>query len=217
MESIAYIVFICITLPFLLGIPVVRRESRIILLFVIIGMSCCLFVSELDGLINEWLGLSLYYVTTNITPMTEELIKMIPVVLFAAFVSREREELLTIAFVTGLGFALMENSTILVKTILVEGEVNYIWALIRTLGAGLLHSLCTTMIGMGISLIKIHRKLVICGTFALYSMAVVYHSIYNSLIQSDYSYAGAIMPMLTYVPIVVALVRMRRSSSTAAG
>ncbi len=213
MESIAYIVYICFTLPFLLGIPVVRKESRVILLFIIIGMSCCLFISELDGLINEWLGLSLYYFTTNITPMTEELIKMIPVVLFAAFISREREELLTIAFVTGLGFALMENSTILVKTILVDGHVNYIWALIRTLGAGLLHSLCTTMVGMGISLIKIHRKLVICGTFALYSMAVVYHSIYNTLIQSDYRYAGAIMPTLTYIPIVIALIRIRKSSS----
>jgi hypothetical protein len=213
MESIGYIVFICFTLPFLLGIPVVRKESRIILLFVIIGMSCCLFISELDGLIYNWLGLSMYYVTTNITPMTEELIKMVPVILFAAFISREREELLTIAFVTGLGFALMENSTILVKTVLVEGHVNYTWALIRTLGAGLLHSLCTTMIGMGISLIKIHRKLVICGTFALYSMAVVYHSIYNSLIQSDYRYVGALLPTLTYIPIVIVLIRMRKSSS----
>lgn len=213
MESIAYIVFICFTLPFLLGIPVVHKDSRVILLFIIIGMSCCLFISELDGLINEWLALPLYYFTTNITPMTEELIKMIPVVLYAAYISRERDDLLTIAFVTGLGFALMENSTILVKTILVEGHVNYIWALIRTLGAGLLHSLCTTMVGMGISLIKIHRKLVICGTFALYSMAVVYHSIYNTLIQSDYRYAGAIMPMLTYIPIVAVLIRMRRNSS----
>lgn len=213
MESIAYIVFICFTLPFLLGIPVVHKDSRVILLFIIIGMSCCLFISELDGLINELLGLPLFYFTTNITPMTEELIKMIPVVLYAAYISRERDDLLTIAFVTGLGFALMENSTILVKTILVEGHVNYIWALIRTLGAGLLHSLCTTMVGMGISLIKIHRKLVICGTFALYSMAVVYHSIYNTLIQSDYRYAGAIMPMLTYIPIVAVLIRMRRNSS----
>ena len=150
MESIAYIVYICFMLPFLLGIPVVRRDSRVYLLFIMIGMSCCLFISEVDGLINEWLDLPVYYVTTNITPVTEELIKMIPVLVFAIFISRKRDELLTIAFITGLGFSLMENSTILVKTILVDGHVDYVWALIRTLGAGLLHSLCTTSIGIGI-------------------------------------------------------------------
>ena len=88
MESIAYIVYICFMLPFLLGIPVVRRDSRVYLLFIMIGMSCCLFISEVDGLINEWLDLPVYYVTTNITPVTEELIKMIPVLLFAIFISR---------------------------------------------------------------------------------------------------------------------------------
>ena len=217
MESIAYIVYICFMLPFLLGIPVVRRDSRVYLLFIMIGMSCCLFISEVDGLINEWLDLPVYYVTTNITPVTEELIKMIPVLVFAIFISRKRDELLTIAFITGLGFSLMENSTILVKTILVDGHVDYVWALIRTLGAGLLHSLCTTSIGIGISFIKNEKKFFVCGTFALYSMAVVYHSIYNSLIQSEYKYIGALIPMLTYIPVVIILLHMRRSRSAKSG
>ena len=206
MESIAYIVFICFALPFMLGIPIVRRQTRLILLFTFIGMCCCLFISEVNGLLSLAIGEDLYYITTNITPLTEELIKALPVLLFAVFISSERQTLLTIAFMTGLGFALLENSTILVETAITQGSVGILWALIRTLGAGLLHSLCTTSVGVGISFIRDHKKFFVCGSFALLSQAIVYHSIYNSLIQSDYKYFGAAMPMATYLVVVAVLV-----------
>ena len=206
MENISYIVFICFALPFLLGIPIVRKQTRQVLLFTFIGMCCCLFISEVNGLINSLIGQNLFYVTTNITPLTEELIKMLPILIYAIFISSERQALLTIAFMTGLGFALLENSTILVETVVVHGSIDILWALIRTLGAGLLHSLCTTAVGVGISFIRDQKKIFLCGTFALLSSAIVYHSVYNSLIQSDYKYLGAAMPMLTYLIVVTILV-----------
>ena len=205
MENVAYIVFICFALPFVLGIPIVRKQTRLVLLFTFIGMCCCLFISEINGLINNAIGNDLYYVTTNITPLTEELIKALPVLLFALFVSAQRPTLLTIAFMTGLGFALMENSTILVETVVSQGSVNILWALIRTLGAGLLHSLCTTSVGVGISFIRDQKKFFVCGTFALLAQAIVYHSVYNSLIQSDYKYFGAALPMVIYVVAMLVL------------
>ena len=205
MENIGYIVFICFALPFVLGIPIVRSRTRLILLFTFIGMCCCLFISEVNGLISNAIGEDLYYVTTNITPLTEEMIKALPVLLYALFISSERPKLLTIAFMTGLGFALMENSTILFETLVSQGSVNILWALIRTLGAGLLHSLCTTSVGVGISFVSDHKKFFICGTFALLAQAIVYHSVYNSLIQSDYKYFGAALPMVTYIVAVIIL------------
>ena len=107
---------------------------------------------------------------------------------------------------TGLGFALLENGTILVETVVVQGSADILWALIRTLGAGLLHSLCTPAVGVGISFIRDQKKMFLCGSFALLSMAIVYHSVYNTLIQSDYKYLGAAMPMLTYLVVIVILV-----------
>lgn len=190
----------------MLGLPIVQKRTRLILLFTFIGMCCCLFISEVNGLLSLAIGEDMYYITTNITPLTEELIKALPVLLFAVFISSERQTLLTIAFMTGLGFALLENSTILVETAITQGSVGILWALIRTLGAGLLHSLCTTSVGVGISFIRDHKKFFICGSFALLSQAIVYHSIYNSLIQSEYKYFGAAMPMATYLVIVAVLV-----------
>lgn len=210
MENISYIVFICFALPFMLGIPIVRKRTRLVLLFTFIGMCCCLFISEINGLLNKLINQDLFYLTTNITPMTEELIKALPILIYALFISSERQTLLTIAFMTGLGFALLENSTILVETVVQQGSVDILWALIRTLGAGLLHSLCTTSVGVGISFIRDQKKIFICGSFALLSQAIVYHSVYNSLIQSDYKYLGAAMPMVTYLIIVIILVIVYR-------
>lgn len=206
MENISYIVFICFALPFLLGIPIARKQTRLVLLYTFIGMCCCLFISEVNGLINSLIGQDMFYLTTNITPLTEELIKMLPILIYAIFISSERQTLLTLAFMTGLGFALLENGTILVETVVVQGSVDILWALIRTLGAGLLHSLCTTAVGVGISFIRDQKKMFLCGTFALLSMAIVYHSVYNSLIQSNYKYLGAAMPMFTYLVVIVILV-----------
>ncbi len=210
MENVSYIVFICFALPFVLGIPIVRKQTRQVLLFTFIGMCCCLFISEINGLLNRVIDQDIFYMTTNITPMTEELIKALPILIFALFISSERQELLTIAFMTGLGFALMENSTILVETIVMKGSVDILWALIRTLGAGLLHSLCTTAVGVGISFIRDQKKIFLCGSFALLSWAIVYHSVYNSLIQSDYKYLGAALPMLTYLIVIAVLLIVYR-------
>ena len=114
MENIGYIVFICSALPFVLGIPIVRRQTRLVLLFTFTGMCCCLFISEVNGLLNRIIGQDLFYFTTTITPLTEELIKALPVLVYAVLVSADRQKLLTIAFMSGLGFALLENATILV-------------------------------------------------------------------------------------------------------
>ena len=202
MENIGYIVFICFALPFLLAIPIVRKNTRLIMLYVFIGMCCCLFISEVNGLLNTLIAQNMFYVTTNITPLTEELIKALPVVVFAIFISSERQTLLTIAFVTGLGFALLENATILVETAVLQRSVDILWALIRTLGAGLLHSLCTTAVGVGISFIRDQKKMFLCGTFALLAMTGIYHGIFNMLVQSAYTYLGFVLPSLTYIPIL---------------
>lgn len=194
----------------MLGIPIVRKQTRLVLLFTFIGMCCCLFISEVNGLLNRAIGEDMYYVTTNITPLTEEIIKALPIMIYALFVSSKRQTLLTIAFMTGLGFALLENSTILVETVVVQGSVDILWVLIRTLGAGLLHSLCTTAVGVGISFIRDRKKIFLCGTVALMSAAIVYHSVYNSLIQSDYKYLGAALPMTTYLVIIAVLVIVYR-------
>ena len=76
-------------------------------------------------------------------------------------------------------------------------------AVIRAFGAGLMHGMCTLLVGVGISFVKKKRKLFLVGTFALLSTAITYHGIYNMLVQSNLQIIGFLLPISTYVPFVV--------------
>jgi hypothetical protein len=66
-----------------------------------------------------------------------------------------------------------------------------------------MHGMCTLLVGVGISFVKKKKKLFVVGTFGLLSTAIVYHGIYNILIQSRYSIIGALFPVATYIPFFI--------------
>ena len=57
--------------------------------------------------------------------------------------------------------------------------------LILAFGAGFMHDICTLFACGGISFAKKKRKLLAISTLGLHSTAIVYHGIYNILIQSN--------------------------------
>ena len=170
----------------------------------ITGIFSCLFVSELNSILLKHFHNDMYYVTTAITPITEEIVKALPILYYVLFISDDRKTLTSDAFAVGVGFALLENIVILIQNI---SEVSIVWALVRGFGSGLVHGLCTVMVGYGISYIRKRRKLFYCGTFALLSAAIIYHATYNLLVQSELQYAGVLLPILTYIPMILLLRR----------
>lgn len=69
-----------------------------------------------------------------------------------------------------------------------------------------MHAACTAMVGMGICYVRKRRKLFYCGTFSLLIAAVIFHGIFNVLVQSAYRYLAfgwsAIMLLSQVVPII---------------
>ena len=145
----------------------------------------------------------MYYITTTVTPLVEETLKALPVLMYAFMISDKRETLLSMAFGIGVGFAVLENIVILLRAVMDAPEtVSYLWAFVRGFGSGLMHAVTTMMIGIGISLVKKNAKLIIPGIFAMFVMASIYHGIYNSLVQTDLKYWGFVLPLFTYLAIV---------------
>ena len=89
-------------------------------------------------------------------------------------------------------------------------------SIIRAFGAGLMHGMCTLLVGVGISFVKKKRKLFVVGTFALLSTAITYHGIYNMLVQSDYSIIGYLLPITTYSPPFIWRLKKKKIQSAAA-
>lgn len=202
MDNLTYISFIAITVSLALMLPLMEKKLRRLVVFMIAGIFACLFVSELNNILLGAFHNDIFFVTTTITPITEEIVKMLPILFFAIMVSDERSTLIPISFAVGVGFALLENVVILTQNV---ENVTILWALVRGFGSGLVHGICTVMVGWGISYIKKRRKFFYCGTFALLSAAIIYHAIYNLLVQSQYQYVGILLPTITYIPIILFL------------
>ena len=209
-NNIIYIAFLCITVPMLFLFPIIKDKfARTVVGYVIVGVFCCLLVAEINGYILRGLNMDYEYVTTAFTPITEEIIKALPVLFFAFVFTDSREKLLSVGFALGVGFAILENIVILLQNF---STVSLLWALLRGFGAALMHGVCTGVVGLGLHFIHQKKKLFIPGSFALLVMSMTYHSIYNTLVQSQYKYFGFVLPLITFVILFFITFRSRRKA-----
>ena len=209
MDNLIYTLFVCTVAPLILMLLLLQKRSKLIVSYMIIGIFVSLFVSELNTILLGLFNDDMLYVTTAITPISEEIAKAFPVLIFAVLFSNDRDKLLTIAFAAGIGFAMFENMVILVQNI---ESVSIGWAVIRGFSTALMHGVCTAAIGYGMSFVRKKKKLFYSGTFALLSLSCIYHGIFNMLVQSEYKYFGFILPAVTYIPVLVQVFKRRKSA-----
>ena len=209
MDNIIYILFVSISVPIMLMALLVEKKSRLPITFILVGIFVSVFASEVNGVLVRMLSMDMYSITVIVTPVTEELLKMLPVLYYAVVVSDKKEKLFTAAMATGIGFAILENAFYLLK----YPNFTMLSAVIRAFGAGLMHGMCTLLVGVGISFVKKKSKLFAVGTFGLLSTAIVYHGIYNILIQSEYSIIGALLPIATYIPFLIWRIKYKKTQS----
>ena len=209
MDNIIYILFVSIFVPILLMTLLVEKKSRFPMIFVLVGIFVSVFAAEVNGVLSQALAMDMYRITVVVTPVSEELLKALPILYYALVISDKRENLFTASMATGIGFAVLENAFYLLN----YPNFNMISAIIRAFGAGLMHGMCTLLVGVGISFVKKKRKLFAVGTFGLLSTAIVYHGIYNILLQSEYSIVGALLPIATYIPFVIWRIKYRKIHS----
>jgi RsiW-degrading membrane proteinase PrsW (M82 family) len=208
MDNMIYILFISISIPLLLMALLMEKKARLPILFMLIGIFVSVFASEVNGLLSKLLSMDMYSKTVIVTPVSEELLKALPILYYAVVISDKRERLFTASMALGIGFALLENAYFLLNS----DNFTIIIAVIRAFGAGLMHGMCTLLVGVGISFVRKKRKLFAVGTFGLLSTAIVYHGIYNILIQSEFSIVGALLPIATYIPFLIWRLRLKYRS-----
>jgi RsiW-degrading membrane proteinase PrsW (M82 family) len=199
MENLIYILFVSIFVPILLMALLIERKARLPISFVLVGIFISVFVAEINGLCKGFLMMDAHRFTIIVTPITEEILKALPILVYAMLISDKQETLFTASMATGIGFAVLENAFYLLN----DPTFNMIDAIIRAFGTGLMHGMCTLLVGVGISFAKKRSKIFIVGTFALLSTAITYHGIYNMLVQSPYEVVGFLLPIITYIPFLI--------------
>ena len=196
MDNLIYILFVSVFVPIFLMACLLEKKARQPIIFVLVGIFVSVFAAEFNGLLCKILQMNIYEITIIVTPMTEEILKAVPIFIYATMVTDKKEAIFTASMAVGIGFAVLENAYYLLN----DSSFNMLDAIIRAFGTGLMHGMCTLLVGVGISFAKKKRKIFFVGTFALMSTAITYHGIYNMLVQSDYQVAGFLLPISTYIP-----------------
>ena len=209
MDNLIYILFVSVFVPILLMACLIEKKARQPIVFVLIGIFVSVFAAELNGLLCSLLTMSTYEITIIVTPITEEILKAAPIFIYATVLTSKKESLFTASMAVGIGFAVLENAYYLLN----DASFNMLDAIIRAFGAGLMHGMCTLLVGVGISFVKKRRKVFLVGTFALLSTAITYHGIYNMLVQSEYIAVGFLLPISTYIPFVVWRIRNKKKKT----
>ena len=210
MDNLIYILFVSIFIPILLMACLVEKKARQPMIFFLIGIFLSVFASEINAYLRSILSMSTFEITIIVTPISEEILKAFPILVFATVFTPKKEALFTASMAVGIGFAVLENAFYL----LTSNSFNMIDAMIRAFGAGLMHGMCTLLVGVGISFVKKKQKLFVVGTFALLSTAITYHGIYNMLVQSDFEVIGYLLPITTYIPFVVWRIKRKKQIKT---
>ena len=209
MENLIYILFISVFVPIFLMALLIEKKARLPISFVLVGIFVSVFAAEINGVFRTFLFMDTFEFTTVVTPITEEILKALPIFIYATMISDKKETLFTASMATGIGFAVLENAFYLLN----DPSFNMMDAIIRAFGTGLMHGMCTLLVGVGISFVKKKSKIFLVGTVALLSTAITYHGIYNMLVQSDYQVIGFLLPILTYIPFFVWRITIKKNKN----
>ena len=187
-------ILLCIAVPLLLSMLFVRDQARHYVLAFVTGMAACLLAAYVTGFLRLLIGWEQNEVRIFLSPIVEELIKLLPLLLLLLLLEPKDEALLLLAVALGAGFATFENCC----SLLTSGEISLSFVVVRGLAVGVMHIVSVTALSMGIIVARRLEALSLSGLVGAFSLAVTFHGLYNLLVSVPGipSYIGFSLPIL---------------------
>lgn len=190
-----YIILICIAIPMLLLMTLLDTSSRRLAGFMVVGMGVAVSAYEINTACSLLFHMKGMEVSVKVAPVVEEILKALPILFYAFFIDDDAKKVLPLAMAVGIGFAILENTFLLITYL---NQVDLSWAIVRGISTSLSHGICTLVVGCGIIFVRKQKKLFYTGTFGLLSVAMTFHASFNLLIQSRYDWVGMLFPIGMY-------------------
>ena len=187
-------IFLCLALPLILSMFFIKGRVRRYALFLTVGMAVCLLSAYVSSFFMRQYGVDGTVAAIEITPVCEEVMKLLPLLFFYLIFEPEPKEMPAAAIAIAVGFATFENVCYLTE----NGAANFNFLLIRGISAGALHILCGVLSGFGVSYVFRRHWLAVTGTVGILGACIGFHAIYNLLITADgvWKTAGYLFPSL---------------------
>lgn len=207
-------IFIAIASPIFVCCFLTGKEARRHLIPLLAGFVAALLAGNINSFFAVLFQMTEREAVLNLTPILEELLKMLPVLFFAEAFAQSRKEIINVAVEIGLGFAIFENCSYLVT----YGAESLAFSVVRGLATGVLHPLCTLIAGVGICFIYMRRKVAIISCFGFLCTAMIVHGSYNLLMEAEerqYRFWGSLIPVLL-IGLVILCYRIYRKRNSCA-
>lgn len=190
-------IFICLTAPLLTAVICLKGTRRRMLLFLLAGMTACLFSSYISTFLAAALHADRLSASLEIAPMVEEILKLFPLLFYLMVFEPRIEDAAGSMLMIAAGFATFENVCYLTA----NGAANMLHLLIRGFATGAMHVVCGAIISVGLFYLWDRLWLRAVGTIGLLALAVTYHGIFNILVSQTGIAAriGYVIPLLTAI------------------
>lgn len=190
-------ILLCISIPLLLTLLYTRGSARRSLAAFLIGMATCLLSSYISGYLTLLAGMDLTDSAVYISPTTEEIMKLLPLLFYMVVFRPGEMPLTTFAISLGAGFATFENCCYLLAT----GSQSLTFTLVRGLAVGVMHIVCMLAMSLSLVMVRRYRVFTFAAVVGCLSLSVVFHALYNLLVSVPGTSAsvGYALPLLLAV------------------
>ena len=194
-------IYICLAAPLLVALFVVHRYRRQSLLFILAGITACLFSSYISSFIANVLEADPQSASLEISPVVEEIMKLFPLVFYLLAFEPPKGEITGEALMIAIGFATLENTCYLMK----GGADNTLRLLLRGFSTGAMHVACGAAISIIVTALWDRMYLRYAGMLAALCLAITWHGIFNILVNQQGAAAviGFALPVLTGIAVVM--------------
>ena len=187
-------ILLCIAAPLLLSLLFVRDQARQYVLVFVTGMVACLLAAYITGFLRLLIGWEETEVRIFISPVVEELIKLLPLLILLLLSEPKDDTLLLLAVALGTGFSTFENCC----SLLSSGNISLSFVIIRGLAVGVMHIVSVTALTLGIIAARRLSAMSLPALAGAFSISVVFHGLYNLLVSvpGAPTYVGLCLPVL---------------------
>lgn len=188
-------ILLCIAVPMIVSLLFIRGEVRRYVAAFLLGMGVCLIAAYISGFLNLVTGLGENDTAVFLSPVVEELLKLMPLLFFMVMFSPEDGTFTMLAIAVGAGFATFENCCY----ILTSGAGSLPYIMIRGLAVGVMHIVSILALSLWFIAAKRLRVFSFPAIVGGLSLAMVFHALYNLLVSEPGMFAaiGYLMPAAT--------------------
>ena len=193
-------ILLCIAIPFIIAAVFSRGHTRRFIISFLAGMVSCLIAAYISGFIDAVKGVD--ETALFISPIIEEIMKMLPLVFYLFMFEPEDNALVMTAIGIGTGFATYENCCY----ILTMGAEKISYVIIRGMAVGVMHIVSIIAFIIGLTIARRFKLLSVASIVGALSLSMTFHGLYNLLVSEPgiTTYIGYALPivaaLLLYIP-----------------